>query len=102
MKNKLNLPESQKLSDICKKYHIRQLSLFGSALRAEFQSDSDIDLLVEFDHAHIPGFFKLAEIEREFSTLFSKRRVDLRTPEDLSRYFRQDVLDYAEPLYSNL
>jgi len=100
MKNDLNLPDSQKLSEICKKYHIRRLSLFGSALRTNLQPDSDIDLLVEFEQAHIPGFFKLAQIEREFSTLFPKRRIDLRTPEDLSQYFRQDVLDNAESLYT--
>ena len=96
---KRNLPDSKKLSDICKKHHIRRLSLFGSALRSDFQPASDIDLLVEFDQSHIPGFFKLAQIEREFATLFPQRRIDLRTPEDLSQYFRQDVLDDAESLY---
>lgn len=100
MKNKLDLPNSQQLSEICQKYHIRRLSVYGSALREDFQPESDVDLLVEFDQSHIPSFFKLSQIEREFATLFPKRRIDLRTPEDLSKYFRQDVLDNAESLYT--
>lgn len=99
MEAPIALPDFAILSEFCKTHHIRQLSLFGSALRSDFHPDSDIDLLVEFDADHIPGFFALARIERELSSLFSGRKVDLRTPEDLSRYFRQEVIDSAELLY---
>lgn len=87
------------LKVLCRQYHIRRLALFGSILRDDFRLDSDIDMLVEFDPKHIPGFFQLARIEREFSALLGGRKVDLRTAEDLSRYFRDDVLATAEVLY---
>jgi predicted nucleotidyltransferase len=74
---------------------IRRLAVFGSALRNDFLPNSDIDLLVEFDPRRIPGLFGIARIERKLSLLFGGRKVDLRTPEDLSRYFRQQVLAAA-------
>lgn len=60
----------------------------------------DIDVLVEFDPDHIPGLLGIARMERELSALFGGRKVDLRTPEDLSRYFRQRVLAEAEVQYA--
>ena len=89
----------QKLVDFCKRNHIRSLSLFGSALRDDFTHTSDIDLLVEFDPAHVPGFFALVQMEARLSSMFNGQKVDLRTPQDLSRYFRDDVLAMAEALY---
>jgi hypothetical protein len=68
-------------------------------LGSDFRPDSDVDLLVEFEPDAIPGLFGMARLERELSALFGGRKVDLRTPEDLSRYFRQQVLDEAEVLY---
>ncbi len=87
------------LSSLCEANGIRQLAIFGSALRDDFRPDSDIDVLVEFDTDRIPGLLRLAGIELELSKLFRGRRVDLRTREDLSPYFRQEVLDGAEVLY---
>ena len=87
------------LTAFCRRHHIRRLALFGSVLRADFGPDSDVDVLVEFEPAHVPGFFGMAHLERELSALLG-RKVDLRTPEDLSRYFRQDVLDQAEVQYA--
>ena len=84
----------------CLKYHIRRLALFGSVLREDFRSDSDIDVLVEFEPEHVPGLFGIARMERELSEIFDGRKVDLRTPEDLSRYFRRKVLDQAEIQYA--
>ena len=75
------------------------MSLYGSALRADLGEDSDIDILVEFEPGYVPGLFGIARMERELSTLLGGRKVDLRTPEDLSRYFRQRVLQEAEPHY---
>ena len=79
--------------------HIRRLSLFGSILRDDFRPDSDVDVLVEFEPDHVPGFFGLFDLQEELSALFG-RRVDLRTPEDLSRYFRDEVLARAEVQYA--
>lgn len=92
------LPRKE-IAEFCKRNHIRKLSLFGSALRGEFENESDIDLLVEFDPDHIPGLIRLAGMELELSEILG-RKVDLRTPHDLSRYFRQEVLDSAEVQYA--
>ena len=88
-----------RIEAFCKKHHIRKLSVFGSVLRDDFGSDSDVDILVEFYADHIPGLIKLAGMEIELSDIL-KRKVDLRTPQDLSRYFRQEVMDSAEVQYA--
>jgi hypothetical protein len=85
----------------CKKHHIRKLSIFGSALRQDFRSDSDIDVLVEFHPDNTPGLIKLVGIEIELSNLIG-RKVDLKTPQDLSRYFRQEVIESAEVQYAEI
>ena len=87
------------LAAFCRQHGIRRLAIFGSALREDFGPDSDIDLLVEFELDRIPGLLGIVGMEMELSELFSGRKVDIRTPEDLSRYFRQDVLDTAEVQY---
>jgi predicted nucleotidyltransferase len=87
-----------KLTEFCKKNHIRKLSVFGSAIRGELQPDSDIDLLVEFEEGHIPGLFSIIKMEIELTEILG-RKVDLRTPEDLSRYFRDEVMRNAELQY---
>jgi len=89
------------ISAFCQQYHIRKLALFGSILREDFRTDSDIDVLVEFEPEHVPGFFELAHMERELSALLEGRRVDMRTPGDLSRYFRDHVVATAEVQYEN-
>ncbi len=86
------------LVDICKKYYIRKLSIFGSAALGTLTSESDIDILVEFDVRHVPGLFTVCHIENELSGLLG-RKVDLRTPEDLSRYFRDEVVRDAVVQY---
>ena len=92
--------QKERLASFCRERHIRRLAIFGSALRSDFRSDSDIDLLVEFEPDHIPGLFGIARLERELSGLFAGHKVDLRTPEDLSRYFRQRVIEEAEVQYA--
>jgi predicted nucleotidyltransferase len=92
--------DQERLAAFCRQHHIRRLALFGSVLRADFGPQSDIDVLVEFDPAHVPGLFGIARMERELSAILSGRQVDLRTAEDLSCYFRQDVLREAEVQYA--
>ena len=87
------------LSAYCKNHGIRRLAIFGSVLRPDFGPESDIDVLVEFAPSHTPGLLGMAGLEIELSELFGGRKVDLRTPEELSRYFRQKVIDTAEVLY---
>jgi predicted nucleotidyltransferase len=86
------------IGEFCHKHHIRKLSLFGSVLRADFGSDSDLDVLVEFEPGHVPGFITMAGMEIELSQLLG-HTVDLRTAAELSPYFRQDVLEAAELQY---
>ncbi len=98
-KAKVNLPH-QKITDFCKKNHIIRLSLFGSVLRDDFQMDSDIDFLVEFEPAKVPGLIRLCGMQRELSELLDGRKVDIRTPQELSKYFRDEVLAQAEVQYA--
>ncbi len=91
--------DKEKVADFCRRHHINRLAIFGSALREDFAPESDVDILVEFEAGHVPGFFRLFEMEEELSTLLDGRKVDLRTPEDLSRYFRDRVLAQAEVQY---
>ena len=83
----------------CRKHGLRKLSLFGSVLRDDFRPDSDVDVLVEFRQGVRAGYLTMAAMERELSQLLG-RRVDLRTPAELSRYFRDDVLQAAEVRYA--
>jgi len=99
MSNHIILPKEQ-IAEFCRRRHIRWLAVFGSALRSDFNKASDIDILVEFEPEHIPGLFGMARMERDLSALLGGRKVDLRTPEDLSRYFRQEVLSEAEVQYA--
>jgi predicted nucleotidyltransferase len=98
-KKQMEIPRD-KITLFCKKHHIRKLSLFGSILRDDFDPDSDVDVLVEFEFGHGPSFFHLFDMEDELSAIFGGRKVDIRTPEDLSRYFRQRVLSTAEVQYA--
>lgn len=91
--------EPDTLGELCRRHRIRKLSLFGSQLKGTARSDSDIDLLVEFLPDAKPTYFDLAQIEIELSALLGGRKVDLRTPAELSRYFRDQVLREAEEQY---
>jgi predicted nucleotidyltransferase len=92
--------EYESLAQLCRRHHIRRLSLFGSALRGEELPDSDVDLLVEFESDKAPGLPGLAGIASELSALLDGRRVDLRTAGDLSRHFRDEIMRTAEVQYA--
>lgn len=89
-----------RLAEICRRHRIRRLSLFGSVLKGQARPDSDVDLLVEFESGGEPGLIGLAGIAAELSVLVGGRPVDLRTAEDLSPYFRNDVLRQAQVAYA--
>jgi len=97
--NKNIVIAKEKITDFCERHYIQRLAIFGSALRDDFGPESDVDVLVDFMLSHTPGFFKLFEIEEELSSLLGGRKVDMRTPEDLSRYFRDKVVASAEVQY---
>jgi uncharacterized protein len=93
------MPQEQ-ITEFCQKHHIKKLSLFGSALKGQLRPDSDIDILVQFEEGHVPGYFRLCEMENELTDIIG-RKVDLRTPEELSRYFRNDVVKTAKVQYES-
>jgi predicted nucleotidyltransferase len=93
--------DREALAGLCRRHRIRRLSLYGSILKGTARPDSDVDLLVEFERDAAPSLFDLAAIEQELSTLLGGRRVDVRTAEDLSRYFRDEVVREAEVQYES-
>jgi predicted nucleotidyltransferase len=98
MGTKIDIPQEQ-VAQFCRRNRIRKLALFGSVLRDDFRPDSDVDVLVEFEPGAHVGLIRLAGMELELSGLLH-RKVDLRTPADLSRYFRQEVVEAAEVQYA--
>ncbi len=93
-------PDATALAELCRRHHITRLALFGSTLKGTRRPDSDVDLLVEFEAGREPGFLGLSAIEAELSALLGGRHVDLRTRQDLSRYFRDEVERTAEVQYA--
>lgn len=94
---KQHLSPPEQLEPFCRRHHIRRLALFGSILREDYRTDSDIDVLVEFEPGKTPGF-GFIRIQKELSELFGAR-VDLNTPGSLSNHFRDQVLSEAQVLY---
>lgn len=89
----------EEVAAFCRRHHIRRLALFGSILREDFRPDSDVDVLVEFDPAHVPGLITLMGMQLEFSKIIG-READFRAPGDLHRAFREAVTAEAEVLYA--
>ena len=83
---------------LCRERGIRRLALFGSALRSDFGPASELDVLVEFQPGRTPGYFGLFDMEEALGEILGNRKVDLRTAEDLSPYFRDEVLKASRPL----
>ena len=98
MKTAVEIP-LDRLAELCRRYQVRELSLFGSALREDFGPDSDLDLLVEFEPSAQVGFLTLARVQRELSALLG-RRVDLVPKAGLKSRIRQSVLGGAKVIYA--
>ena len=89
--------DQKKIADFCRRHHIRKFALFGSVVRGDFRPDSDVDVLVEFEPDHAPGW-EFFDMEEELSQILG-RRADLNTPGFLSHFFRQRVMSEAEVQY---
>jgi hypothetical protein len=89
----------ERIGEFCRRHHIRRLSLFGSILRADFDGDSDIDMLVEFEPGAHVSLLDMSDLQDQLSAMVG-RKVDLRTPAELSRYFRDDVIKSAEVIHA--
>jgi len=94
---KINLPYSE-IRAFCQRQSIRKLSLFGSVLRDDFGPNSDVDMLVEYETGARIGYFEVIAMQDELTDIIGQH-VDLRTPQELSQYFRNRVLDTAVLLY---
>jgi len=92
--------DRRKIAEFCRERHIRRLALFGSVLREDFRPESDVDVLVEFEPGHVPGLIRLGAMAEGLSALLGVPVVDLRTPEDLSEHFRDEVLAVAQVQYA--
>ncbi len=96
----IEIPKEE-IEQFCQRHYIRKLSLFGSVLRDDFTPESDVDFLVEFEPGKTPGFFKIVSMEMELSKLLEGRKIDLRTPNELSIYFRDRVMAEAVVQYDS-
>ncbi len=90
--------DRQRIAEFCHKHHIRKLSLFGSVLRDDFRTDSDVDVLVTFEPGQVIGL-RIVDIEDELAQLLG-RRVDLVSEKYLNRRIRDRVLTAAEVQYA--
>lgn len=90
--------DREAIAAFCRRNRIRRLSFFGSVLRDDFAPTSDVDVLVEFEPDAVVGYFAMARMERELSEMLA-RAVDFRTPGELSRHFRDEVLAAAQETY---
>lgn len=94
--------DREKLADICRRYHIRELCIFGSATRDDFGPESDVDLLVEYEPGREPDYWDvLPELFSELESCF-RRSVDLVQGREalVNPYRRQAILGSLELLYA--
>ncbi len=99
-KPRVDIPQ-ERLAAFCRRHHIRKLSLFGSVLRDDFGPESDIDVLVEFEPGHVPGY-RLITIQDELSDLFGGHPVDLVIERSLNRHLRPRILAKARVQYQGI
>lgn len=96
----IEIPEAR-IGELCRRQGIRRLALFGSVLTDRFSESSDIDVLVEFRPEERVTFFRIADIEEELTSMLGGRKIDLRTPMGLSKYFRDEVMRDVRTLYAD-
>jgi uncharacterized protein len=83
--------DPRRLGEFCRRHHIRRLSVFGSVLRDDFGPDSDVDVLVDYEPAHAPGW-EVVDFEEELSQIFAGHKVDLVNRKYLSSRLRERIL----------
>jgi predicted nucleotidyltransferase len=93
------LEKQPEIAAICRRYNVRELALFGSALGPEFRQDSDIDLMVEFKSGARVGLLEFSKLQQELETLLC-RKVDLVSKRGLKPVIRERVLQQAEAVYA--
>ena len=96
---KIEIPINE-IELFCRRNRIRRLALFGSVVHGDFRQDSDVDMLVQFEQGHAAGLLRMASLELELSEIIG-RKVDLRTPAELSRHFRNEVMKNSVVQYEH-
>lgn len=91
--------DREQIAAFCRRHHLTKLALFGSVLTDRFGPNSDVDVLFEYDPEHVPSLFDVAAMEEELTAILG-RKTDMRTPRDLSRYFRDEVVLTALTQYA--
>lgn len=95
---RIQIPHDQ-IEAFCRRHNVARLSLFGSVLRDDFGPESDVDVLIEFPPGQTPSLLDLGGMYMELREIMG-REIDLKTPQDLSRYFRDEVVRNARFLYA--
>ena len=90
--------DSEAVADFCRRHHVKRLGFFGSVLRDDFRPDSDVDVLIEFEAGHTPGW-EIIDIEEEFGRLLGGRKVDMVNPKFLNRRLRDRILHDVQVQY---
>jgi predicted nucleotidyltransferase len=98
IQTKIDIP-TDKIAALCRRYRVRELALFGSALRDDFRPDSDVDFLVKFEPEAQIGFMDLSGMQLELADLL-RRPVDLVPADGLKPVIRDEVLHSAEVVYA--
>jgi predicted nucleotidyltransferase len=96
--DRIDVPETV-IAELAKRYHVRELAVFGSVLRDDFDSDSDIDILVEFEPDAPIGLIEHYELQQELAALLG-RRVDLISRRGLNPIIRGEILEMARVVYA--
>lgn len=99
VRDRVAIPD-QELAELCRAYHVRELSIFGSVLRDDFREDSDLDVLVEFEAGAPIGLFAFVQLQRELTALLG-RDVDLVEKPGLKRLLRRQILESAQVIYAH-
>lgn len=96
---RLGKDQGAAIGDFCVRHRVRELSLFGSATRDDFEPTSDVDVLVDFPEGEVPSLFGIVDLRDELSALFGGRRVDLVLKAGLSPYLAERILSQRVVLY---
>jgi len=92
--------DDQEIARLCERHRIKELSLFGSVLRDDFRTDSDVDLLVLYEDGHRPGIDEYIAMREDFEALFG-REVDLVNKNRLENPFlRRRILRSRKTIYA--
>ena len=91
----------ERIAAFCEKYHVVKMWLFGSVLRDDFTPESDIDVLVEFDPEHIPGWEFYGRWPKELEAIFG-HPVDLGTPDSLRPWVKSHIMSDAQVIYERV